>query len=95
MEELKDEKPTVDVPTCRKPEIVYESKYYTVARAYNLFVDLSNGKSREIVAEGIARRSWRDAYSQERGRQIAIGRAVKAMKKKICNERCHHPLMNG
>ena len=88
---MEEEKPVTSRPT----EIVYESKYYTVARAYNYIIDVSNNKSREVAAEGVARRSWRDSYSQERGRQIAMGRAIKALKKKLNNERCHHPLMNG
>lgn len=78
----------------RDPEIVYQSKYYTIARAYDITTD-HKGNQMEIYAEGIARRSWRDLDNPERGKEIAIGRARKAVIKKLHRERCHHPLMNG
>jgi hypothetical protein len=82
------------IPQNRPPEVVYTSKYYTVVRAYGTTID-HEGKAREICAEGISRRAWKDINDPKRGTEIATGRALKALKKKLMGERCHHPLMNG
>ena len=89
------ESSNVSVPKEKRlPEVVFESKYYTVVRAYETTYD-HEGREREIYAEGISRRAWKDINDPKRGREIATGRAAKALKKKLNGERCHHPLMNG
>ncbi len=59
-------------------KVVYQSKYYTVARATER---LEN--NREISAEGIARRSRMDSDNPVLGKEIAEGRALKALYNKV------------
>lgn len=64
--------------------IVYRGQIYTVAKAIGLVQEGEN-KAREIVAEGIARRSHLDKPNQDMGDLIAIGRAKKALHLKLRN----------
>lgn len=76
-------------------DIVFQSKYYTVARAS---VRVSNGEDKErvVCAEGLARRSWKDPVDNPtRGKEIAEGRALKALSMKLNGRKCRKLLMNG
>ena len=71
-----------------KVEIVYQGITFTIARA-----TIENGGKKKIVAEGVARRSFRDPLDKERGADIAFGRALKALERKYRGERIYHHLM--
>jgi hypothetical protein len=75
-------------------QIVFQSKYYTVARAITK-VQNGNGEEREVYAEGIARRSYKDMNDEILGKEIASGRAKKALSKKLNGLHPRHILMNG
>lgn len=74
--------------------VVYQSRYYTVSRA-SVFVSNGNGEKREVFAEGVARRSHMDMNDPTRGKEIASGRALKALAGKLAGVHCTHLLMNG
>lgn len=75
-------------------QIVFQSKYYTVARATTQVKD-ADGIDHAVYAEGVSRRSYKDLNDEVRGRDIAIGRAKKALAKKLNGEHPRHVLMNG
>lgn len=75
-------------------EVIFQSKYYTVARAF-VPVTNSNGTPKTVCAEGVARRSWKDPDDPQRGIEIATGRAKKALALKLEGKRSRHLLMNG
>lgn len=75
-------------------EIVFKSKYYTVARA-KVIVPNGEGEQREVCAEGIARRSFKDVNNEQLGIEIAEGRARKALSEKLAGFHPRHVLMNG
>jgi hypothetical protein len=65
------------------PIIVYQGGWFTVARVEIKF----NGEV--FAAEGIARRSHLDEPNDNTGQEIASGRALKALAKKVI---CHKPV---
>jgi hypothetical protein len=67
--------------------IVYSSPYYTVACAAVAVQVGKNGASRFLVAEGIARRSWKDPHKLDIGEHIAKGRAITALNAKCTGKR--------
>lgn len=71
-----------------KVSLVYQGNTFTVTRAC---YELEGGK--KIVAEGLARRSCKDAPNDELGVFISKGRALRALDKKYKKEVIHHPLM--
>ncbi len=74
-------------------EVVYRGQIYTIAKATGL-VPERESKAREVVAEGISRRSHLDKPDQQRGDGIAIGRAKKALHLKLRNHKpVHHRFM--
>ena len=73
---------------------VYMSRYYTVVKATVKVVN-GDGIAKEVEAEGVARRSWKDVPDVRRGVEIATGRAIKALASKLNGERPRHLLMNG
>ena len=74
-------KVTIDVPNPITTDIVYSGEFYTIARSE--IVIERNGKLRKVVAEGIARRSYKDVPNSSLGNAIAIGRSVEALKRKL------------
>jgi hypothetical protein len=70
-----------------KTEIIYEGTTFTLIKA-----TYQNGE-RMFTAEGLSRRSHLDSPNPELGRSIALGRAKKALRKKINHEIIHHNLM--
>ncbi|MFH1823345.1 MAG: dsRBD fold-containing protein [archaeon] len=71
--------------------VVYQSSVFTIAKATGI-LDL-NGKTKIITAEGIARRSYKDLYSQKLGEKIAKGRALTALTKKASGRKIRKILM--
>lgn len=65
--------------------MVYEGDIFTVARA-----EVTIGNT-IFWAEGIARRAYVDSPNIERAHEIAAGRALKALAKKVI---CHRPVHN-
>lgn len=70
------------------PTIVYQGPVFTVAKA-EITID-----DRLFCAEGISRRSCLDKMNYNMGQEIASGRALKALAKKvICRKPVHHRFM--
>jgi len=69
-------------------KVVYQSKYYTVARASVKVKKNGDGAEKEVYAEGIARRSYLDKDAAV-GLAIATGRAKKALAIKLSGEHVH------
>jgi len=74
--------------------IKYEGSVFTVAQASVVLHSGEPGKEWIATAEGIARRSHVDEPDLNRAHEIAAGRALKALAKKvICRRPIHHKFM--
>jgi hypothetical protein len=72
------------------PSIVYQGAVFTVARVSIKI------KDQVFCAEGIARRSHLDEPDDNTGQEIASGRALKALAKKvICHKKMIHNRFMG
>ncbi len=79
-----------------KVDVVYRGSVFTVAKAFLELTTVGEQdlKIRRICAEGIARRSCLDPPNSEIGEEIAKGRALRALCKKIGpGNRIHHHYM--
>ncbi len=70
-----------------KQEVVYQGVTFTLTRL------IYNNNTHSIIAEGLARRNHIDPPDDKLGESISLGRAMKALRKKLKHETIRHHLM--
>ena len=70
-----------------KQEVVYQGVTFTLTRL------TYTPNTHPIIAEGLARRSQMDSPDDNLGKEISLGRAMKALRKKLKHEPIHNHLM--
>ncbi len=78
--------PEIDA-TKLKQEVIYQGVTFTLTRL------TYTPNTHPIIAEGLSRRSQVDSPNDELGRSISLGRAMKALRKKLKHEPIRHHLM--
>jgi len=70
-----------------KQEVIYQGVTFTLTRL------TYTNNTYSIIAEGLSRRSHVDPPDDNLGREISLGRAMKALRKKLKHEIIRHTLM--